>query len=142
MMSLFSSPSIFATTPWGTGRADNSGQSVVPEKMQTEPRLSSRPALLLLTAEHLSWTPTIDPCIPTEFRRNFLRSLRARVGCMCPASRTIVIGRLYCEEIDVGEEEPRNIASGLVPHYSIEEMLGRRVVVFCNLKVSVFLPVG
>eukprot|EP00904_Undaria_pinnatifida_P000404 jgi/Undpi1/10364/HiC_scaffold_29.g12814.m1 len=41
---------------------------------------------------------------------------------------------LYCEEIDVGEEEPRKIASGLVPHYSVDEMEGRRVVVFCNLK--------
>ncbi|CAM9361935.1 unnamed protein product [Hapterophycus canaliculatus] len=42
--------------------------------------------------------------------------------------------KLYCEEIDVGEEAPRNIASGLVPHYSLEEMKGRRVVVMCNLK--------
>ena len=44
--------------------------------------------------------------------------------------------RLYCEEIDVGEEAPRNIASGLVPHYSLEEMKGRRVIVMCNLKVG------
>lgn len=44
--------------------------------------------------------------------------------------------RLYCEEIDVGEGAPRNIASGLVPHYSLEEMKGRRVVVMCNLKVG------
>lgn len=55
---------------------------------------------------------------------------------------TIIIaavpGRLYCEEIDVGEEEPRKIASGLVPHYSVDEMEGRRVVVFCNLKVRKF----
>lgn len=43
--------------------------------------------------------------------------------------------RLYCEEIDVGEESPRLIASGLVPHYSLEEMQGRTVVVMCNLKV-------
>eukprot|EP00903_Cladosiphon_okamuranus_P013243 g12348.t1 len=42
--------------------------------------------------------------------------------------------KLYCEEIDVGEEAPRNIASGLVPHYSLHEMKGRRVIVMCNLK--------
>lgn len=73
-----------------------------------------------------------------------LRSLRACVCPVCPSWRTIVIGRLYCEEIDVGEEEPRKIASGLVPHYSVEEMEGRRVVVFCNLKVRWwgFLSVG
>ncbi len=48
---------------------------------------------------------------------------------------TLILRRLFCEEIDVGEEAPRNIASGLVPHYSLDEMKGRRVVVMCNLKV-------
>ena len=45
--------------------------------------------------------------------------------------------KLYCEEIDVGEEGgPRQIASGLRPHYSEDEMLGKRVLVVANLKVS------
>ena len=30
--------------------------------------------------------------------------------------------RLYCEEIDIGEEKPRQIASGLVPYVPIEQM--------------------
>lgn len=48
--------------------------------------------------------------------------------------------KLYCEEIDVGEEGgPRQIASGLRPHYSEEEMLGKRVLVVANLKVSAIL---
>ncbi|KAL7481104.1 hypothetical protein ACHAW6_006782 [Cyclotella cf. meneghiniana] len=43
--------------------------------------------------------------------------------------------KLYCEEIDVGEEGgPRQIASGLRMHYSEEEMLGKRVLVVSNLK--------
>lgn len=33
-----------------------------------------------------------------------------------------------------GEDEPRQIASGLVHHYSLEEMQGRRILVLCNLK--------
>lgn len=41
---------------------------------------------------------------------------------------------MYCEEIDVGEDTPRHIASGLVPHYSLEEMANRKVLVMCNLK--------
>jgi methionine--tRNA ligase beta chain len=44
--------------------------------------------------------------------------------------------RLFCEEIDVGEEAPRPVASGLRQFYSLEEMQGRRVVVVCNLKES------
>jgi aminoacyl tRNA synthase complex-interacting multifunctional protein 1 len=43
--------------------------------------------------------------------------------------------RSYCEEIDVGDATgPRQIASGLRAHYSLEEMSGRRVVVITNLK--------
>ena len=43
--------------------------------------------------------------------------------------------KLYCEEIDVGEAEPRQIASGLVPHYTLEQMMGKRLIVVANLKV-------
>lgn len=42
--------------------------------------------------------------------------------------------KLYCEEIDVGEAEPRKIASGLRPYMSAEDMEGRMVLVLCNLK--------
>jgi glutamyl-tRNA synthetase len=42
--------------------------------------------------------------------------------------------KLYCEEIDVGEAEPRKIASGLRPYMSAEDMDGRMVLVLCNLK--------
>ena len=42
--------------------------------------------------------------------------------------------KLYCEEIDCGEDQPRHIASGLVPHYTLEEMKDRRLIVICNLK--------
>jgi aminoacyl tRNA synthase complex-interacting multifunctional protein 1 len=42
--------------------------------------------------------------------------------------------KLYCEEIDVGEETPRQIASGLRPHFSLEQMQGQRLLVVSNLK--------
>mmetsp|Transcript_16881 Transcript_16881/g.19512 ORF Transcript_16881/g.19512 Transcript_16881/m.19512 type:complete len:249 (-) Transcript_16881:64-810(-) len=44
--------------------------------------------------------------------------------------------KLYCEEIDCGEEKPRQIASGLRPHYTLEEMQGRRLLVVSNLKTK------
>lgn len=44
--------------------------------------------------------------------------------------------KLYCEEIDVGEESPRQIASGLRPHFTLEEMQGRRLLVVANLKAK------
>jgi len=42
--------------------------------------------------------------------------------------------KLYCEEIDVGEDVPRQIASGLRPYLSEEDLDGRMVLVLCNLK--------
>ena len=42
--------------------------------------------------------------------------------------------KLYCEEIDCGESEPRQIESGLRPHFSLEEMQGQRLLVISNLK--------
>lgn len=45
--------------------------------------------------------------------------------------------KLFCEEIDVGEEGgPRQIASGLREHYTLEEMQDRKVLVVCNLKAA------
>jgi len=44
--------------------------------------------------------------------------------------------KLFCEEIDVGESEPRQIASGLRKHYTLEQMEGRHVCVVCNLKTA------
>jgi aminoacyl tRNA synthase complex-interacting multifunctional protein 1 len=42
--------------------------------------------------------------------------------------------KLFCEEISVGEEEPRQIASGLKAYYTAEEMTSRKVLVLANLK--------
>lgn len=41
---------------------------------------------------------------------------------------------LYVEKVDVGEEEPRTIVSGLVKFVPLDQMVDRRVVVLCNLK--------
>lgn len=44
--------------------------------------------------------------------------------------------KLYCEEIDVGEEKPRQIASGLQQFIPIENMENAMVVVLANLKAK------
>ena len=44
--------------------------------------------------------------------------------------------KLYCEEIDVGEDTPRQIASGLRPHFTLEQMMGQRLLVITNLKAK------
>lgn len=41
---------------------------------------------------------------------------------------------IYCEEIDVGEEKPRTVMSGLRGFFSKEDLLHRKVIVITNLK--------
>ncbi|XP_068622581.1 tyrosine--tRNA ligase, cytoplasmic [Battus philenor] len=60
--------------------------------------------------------------------------LDIRVGRIVEVSRHPDADSLYVEKIDLGEEEPRVIVSGLVNYVSIEDMLNRDVVVLCNLK--------
>ena len=43
---------------------------------------------------------------------------------------------LYIEEIDVGEEKPRQVISGLVKFVPIEQMQNRKAIILCNLKVG------
>ena len=64
-----------------------------------------------------------------------VNSLDLRVGVIVEVKKHETADKLYCEQIDIGEESgPRAIASGLVPHYSLEEMMGRRLIVVANLK--------
>jgi hypothetical protein len=54
--------------------------------------------------------------------------------CLIDSLCSFFFIRLFCEEIDIGEDAPRRIASGLREHYSLEEMQGRKLIVVCNLK--------
>lgn len=57
-----------------------------------------------------------------------------RVGKIVDVSVHPDAESLYVSKIDLGEEQPRTIVSGLVKYIPIEEMKGRQVVVLCNLK--------
>lgn len=63
-----------------------------------------------------------------------ISALDIRVGKILKAWNHEEAEKLYCEEVDVGEDKPRQIASGLRPFYNLEEMQGRTVLVLCNLK--------
>ena len=74
-------------------------------------------------------TPPQDPA-PLDVSK-----LDIRVGVINKCWEHEEADKLYCEEIDLGEESgPRSIASGLKAHYSVEEMVGKKVLVLANLK--------
>jgi len=65
----------------------------------------------------------------TEFSR-----LEIRVGRILECEKHPDADTLYVEKVDVGEPETRTIVSGLVKYVPLDEMIGRTVVVLCNLK--------
>ncbi len=60
--------------------------------------------------------------------------LDIRVGVILEAWEHEEADKLFCEKIDIGEEQPRDIASGLRAYYSAEDLIGKRVCVLANLK--------
>ena len=99
-----------------TGKEDNKPQ----KKKDKKPKQNNKKA-----------APAVDPNLPDICKLEFKVGIITKVWVHPEADK------LYCEEIDVGEEDaPRQIASGLRAHYSEEEMLGKRVLVVANLKVS------
>lgn len=75
----------------------------------------------------------VEPNVPPKDVET-VNALDFRVGVIVSVKKHETADKLYCEEIDIGEAEPRMIASGLVPHYSLEQMQGRRLIVVANLK--------
>jgi len=63
-----------------------------------------------------------------------ISKLDIRVGVISKAWVHPEADKLYCEEIDIGEDEPRQISSGLRAHYDLGELEGKRVLVLANLK--------
>ena len=59
-----------------------------------------------------------------------------RVGLIRTAKRHPDADTLYIEEVDVGEDKPRTVISGLVKFIPEEEMQNRKAILMCNLKPS------
>jgi aminoacyl tRNA synthase complex-interacting multifunctional protein 1 len=79
--------------------------------------------------EKVSAAPA-PPAAPVELN---IHSLDLRVGLITSCVKHETADKLYCEEIDIGEPEKRPIASGLVKHYSLDQMQNRKVIVIANL---------
>jgi len=72
-----------------------------------------------------------EPEAPVDIGR-----LDLRVGHIRSAKKHPDADSLYVEEIDVGEEKPRTVISGLVKFIPEDQMQDRMAVILCNLKPS------
>ena len=57
-----------------------------------------------------------------------------RIGKIVSCKKHPDADSLYVEEVDLGEERPRTIVSGLVKHVKLEDMQNRIAIFMCNLK--------
>jgi len=76
------------------------------------------------------------PAKPSEAEEVHVGRLDMRVGLIRKATKHPDADSLYVEEVDVGEEKPRTVISGLVKFIPIEEMQNRKAILMCNLKPS------
>merc|ERR1711937_695050 len=74
---------------------------------------------------------TSEPEGPVDVGR-----LDMRVGHIRSAKKHPDADSLYVEEVDVGEEKPRTVISGLVKFIPEAEMQDRMAVLLCNLEPS------
>ncbi|MBI4703273.1 MAG: methionine--tRNA ligase [Deltaproteobacteria bacterium] len=64
--------------------------------------------------------------------------MELRVGTVVSAERIKRKDRLLSLRVDVGEPEPRSLVAGIGQDYSPPELVGRRIVVLCNLEPRQF----
>lgn len=64
-----------------------------------------------------------------------------RVGKIVKVERHPNADRLYVEQVDLGEAEPRIVVSGLVEHVPMEELQERLCIFICNLKPAALCKV-
>lgn len=74
---------------------------------------------------------TKTPVVEKELN---ISRLDIRVGVITEVQKHPDADSLYVEKIDVGEDQPRTVVSGLVKFIPIEEMKNQKVCVLCNLK--------
>ena len=60
--------------------------------------------------------------------------VQLKVGKVLACEKVEKADKLLCSKIDVGEDTPRTIVSGIAKYYTPEEMVGKQVVVVTNLK--------
>eukprot|EP01062_Namystynia_karyoxenos_P060660 TRINITY_DN5233_c0_g1_i1.p2 TRINITY_DN5233_c0_g1~~TRINITY_DN5233_c0_g1_i1.p2 ORF type:complete len:390 (+),score=157.34 TRINITY_DN5233_c0_g1_i1:120-1172(+) len=68
-------------------------------------------------------------------------ALDLRVGHIVDAWKHEQAEKLYTELIDVGEDKPRQICSGLAKLLPLDRVKGRDIIVFCNLKPATMVGV-
>ncbi len=65
------------------------------------------------------------------------QKLDIRAGTITNAEEHPDADKLCILEVDIGEKQPKRLVAGIKQHYSLDELIGKKVVVFCNLEPAI-----
>jgi aminoacyl tRNA synthase complex-interacting multifunctional protein 1 len=113
-----------------------SREELINYKYETSTTTDSNTPLEVATTPKESQQATTKKTPPPSTNTEIdISKLDIRVGIINKAWEHPTADKLFCEEIDLGEETgPRQIASGLKAYYSVDDLVGRKVLVLANLK--------
>ncbi|XP_078345985.1 uncharacterized protein LOC144631429 [Oculina patagonica] len=107
---------------------------VKPEKQQEEKPAQKKAKKEKVEKKGKDKKPDAEGSEPPSSSEPDVSRIDFRVGKILSAKHHPDADTLFVEEIDVGEETPRTVCSGLVGSVPLEELQDRVVIVMCNLK--------
>eukprot|EP00927_Polykrikos_kofoidii_P042592 TRINITY_DN3660_c0_g2_i1.p1 TRINITY_DN3660_c0_g2~~TRINITY_DN3660_c0_g2_i1.p1 ORF type:complete len:658 (+),score=136.18 TRINITY_DN3660_c0_g2_i1:75-2048(+) len=63
-----------------------------------------------------------------------LTKVDIRCGLIMKCEKVPGSEKLFLLDVNIGDEKPRQVITGLQKHYAVEELKDRKVVVYCNIK--------
>lgn len=73
-----------------------------------------------------------------KIKYNDWKKIEMKVGLILSVERVVNTDKLYKLQVDVGESEPRQIVSGLVPFYTESELQNKKIIILTNLEPAKF----
>ena len=64
---------------------------------------------------------------------DYWQKIEMRVGEIIQVERVVNSDKLYKLQVNIGKENPIQIISGIVPYYTQEELLHKKIIVLVNL---------
>jgi aminoacyl tRNA synthase complex-interacting multifunctional protein 1 len=105
------------------------------EKPKEKPKEEKKKENVEKKSEKKAKTPKAAPAAaPADSKPVDVSRLKMKIGKIIECVKHPDADALYLEKIECGEEQPRQVISGLVKHIPIGEMQNRMVIILCNLK--------
>jgi methionine--tRNA ligase beta chain len=117
-------PKVASSAPPASAASQNKGNGGQPQAQQQSKKQAKAAA-----KQTKAPAPAPAPTAAVD-----VSALDIRIGQITKVWHHPESEKLFCEEIDLGEDQPRQIASGLRQFYETSQLENRRVVVLCNLK--------